>query len=234
MPAELRPRRMVACVAAVAAEARQVDAADERHSIVDDDRLLVMAVKRPFARVQSAGDRPRPPELFAHAADGSARWPEDGNRRTRPEEDAHVDAPCRLGQEIPQDDRTLGVAQHEIRGHEPSGQMDVRPGAPDLVHDLGERGLAVDQDVDAIVRPGRRRILGPAARGGIEHRIPQAGQPAPVLQPHRRRDAVPNCPIEAIHRGSRPHPKEVPDGRGSEPWPSRPCRTSLGAGSLWV
>ena len=104
MPAELRPRRMVASVAAVAAEARQVDAADERHSIVDDDRLLVMAMKRPFARVQSAGDRPRPPELVAHAADGSARWPEDGNRRTRPEEHAHVDAPCRLGQKIPQDD----------------------------------------------------------------------------------------------------------------------------------
>ena len=125
MPAELRPCRMLAPVAAIAAEARQVDTTDKRHSIVDDDRLLVMAVKRPFAGVEGACDRPRPLEVVAHLSDGSAGRPEDGQWCTRPQEDAHVGAPCHLGQQVPQDDRRPGVAQHEVRGHEPSGQMDV-------------------------------------------------------------------------------------------------------------
>ena len=210
MPAELRPCRMVTPVAAIAAEARQVDTTDECHSIIDHDRLLVMAVKRPFAGVEGACDRPRPPEVVAHPSDGSAGWLEDGKWRTRPQEDAHVGTPCNLGQQVSQDDRPLGVAQHEVRGHEPPGQMDVRPSAPELVHDLGERGLAVDQHVDAIARPGRRRILGPAAGGRVEHGAGQASHPATMLRPHRRRDAVPDCSIDTIHHGCRAHSAKVP------------------------
>ncbi len=109
MPPELGPRRMVTAVAAIAAEARQVDAADERHSIVDNDRLFVMAMKRPFACVESALNRGSLPEFVTHPAHGSAGWPKDGKRRTRPQEHAHVDAPRHLGQQRPQDDWTPSV-----------------------------------------------------------------------------------------------------------------------------
>ena len=210
MPAELRPCRMVTPVAAIAAEARQVDTTDERHPIIDDDRLLVMAVKRPFAGVEGACDRPRAPEVVAHPSDGSARRPEDGKWRTRPQEDAHVGELCHLGQQVPQDDRPPGVAQHEVRGHEPSGQMDVRPSAPELIDHLGERRLAVDQHINAIARPGRRPILGPAPRRRVEHGVGQASQPATMLRPHGRRDAVPNRSIDTIHRGCSAHTNQVP------------------------
>ena len=88
--------------------------------------------------------------------------------------------------------------------------MDVRPGALELVNYLGERGLAVDQHVDAIAWPGRRPILGPAASGRVEHGVAQTSQPATMLRPHRRRDAVPDCSIDTIDHGSSAHSSEVP------------------------
>jgi len=57
VPAEGGARRVVLRVAAIAGEGGPVDPADERDSVVDDNRLLVVAVERPLTRVECAADR---------------------------------------------------------------------------------------------------------------------------------------------------------------------------------
>ena len=56
VPADTHARGMVVRVVAVAGFGGEVDATDEGDPIVDDDRLLVMAVHRPFLGVQRALD----------------------------------------------------------------------------------------------------------------------------------------------------------------------------------
>ena len=47
---------MAAVVAAVSSERGQIDPSDERHGVVDDHQLLVMAVHRALARIEHASD----------------------------------------------------------------------------------------------------------------------------------------------------------------------------------
>ena len=56
MPAETVPVRMMRMIEAVAAELGQIDAADKGDLVIDDDDLLVVAVDRVLAGVQSALD----------------------------------------------------------------------------------------------------------------------------------------------------------------------------------
>ena len=56
VPADSRPRNVLARVVAVARLRRQIDSADESNAVVDHDRLLVVTVKRPFLRVEPAVD----------------------------------------------------------------------------------------------------------------------------------------------------------------------------------
>ena len=56
VPAELAARGMLGRVPAVAGERRQVDPADVRDPVVDDDRLLVVTVHRPLAVVERHAD----------------------------------------------------------------------------------------------------------------------------------------------------------------------------------
>ena len=162
--------------------------------------LVVMAVHRPLVRVQRAsGSARQRPELAAHRAAPSSATagtpaPAHPPRAARGRRSARRAPRAGSGRRP-----ASGVAQHEVRGHEPSGQMDVGTSPPELVHHLGERGLAVDQHVHAIARPGRRPILGPAPKRHVEHGAGQASQPPTMLRPHRRRDAVPNRSIDAIH-----------------------------------
>src|SRR5207249_10958071 len=56
VPAGGPSRRMSLPIPAVAVETGQVDASHECDSVIDDDRLLVMAVQRALARIERALD----------------------------------------------------------------------------------------------------------------------------------------------------------------------------------
>ncbi len=56
VPADAAARRMLLAVVGISSVQREVDAADERDAVVDDDRLLVVAVHEADARVELAVD----------------------------------------------------------------------------------------------------------------------------------------------------------------------------------
>ena len=64
-------------VEAVAGLVSEVDPPDEGQPVVDDDRLLVVAVHRTLVAVEFAADPRSAPQLVAHRAHLPARRPEE-------------------------------------------------------------------------------------------------------------------------------------------------------------
>ena len=92
VPADCRPCRVIAGVVTVAGLGGEVDATDERHPVVDHDRLLVMAVHRPLMRVEAALDlRPRD-QPIPHLPHRLPRRTEQRQRCPGPHEHSHLDA----------------------------------------------------------------------------------------------------------------------------------------------
>ena len=67
VPPERGSRRMIARVEAIAALRRQIDPSDERDTIVDHDRLLVVAVQRTLMRIKRTLDSCATRKLIAHS-----------------------------------------------------------------------------------------------------------------------------------------------------------------------
>src|SRR5436305_8161140 len=131
MPADAVAPRMVTRIEPVAAEGRQVEAADVGDAVVDDHELLVVAVHRPLARVELHLDtRPRR-ELVADPANLAAVGMEERQRRSGPDEDAHMNPLCGL-REHPAE-RSASVAHAEPGRDRPSRG----------VHDRGVEGAGV-------------------------------------------------------------------------------------------
>ena len=116
---------MIAGVEPVAALRGQVDAADERHAIVDDDDFLVVAVQRTLVGVERALDVGAVTELRAHGADGAARRPEDGDGSPGPHEDTHIDPLGQLRQQVAQDEGRTISPECERRAKLPTRQPHV-------------------------------------------------------------------------------------------------------------
>ena len=111
-----RSGRMVIGVVSVARLRGEVDAADERDAIVDDDRLLVVAVHRPFFGIEGALDLRVCDQPVSHRRYISPRGSEEGQRRAGPGEHAHVDSLGQLGEEVPKDERLVVRARARTRG----------------------------------------------------------------------------------------------------------------------
>ena len=122
VPTLLSARRVLLCVPALALVVRQVDAADERDAIVDDDELLVMAVHRPFLRVGGKPYSRAELERMPHAVDVLAVRMEEGQRRAGPDEHVDVDA---LGELCEQRLELRAVGELEPRRQVPAGEMDM-------------------------------------------------------------------------------------------------------------
>jgi hypothetical protein len=178
-------------VVAVAAELREVDAADERDLVVDDHELLVVAMERARARVARGLDLRPVRELVARRADRAAIGGERVRRRARPHQHADVDALGRVGEELAQHDRRLVAGKREVGRDRPAGDVHVPARAADRVLDLGERLRAVDQHVDRVARP-RRRVAGGPERpvGGrvVAALVAEVAQPPAVVRGHRTFD----------------------------------------------
>ena len=100
VPPQHAARRMLARVEAAAREIGQVDPADEGDAVVHDHELLVMAVHGPLASVEPDVD-PRPArEPGRQLLHLGSRRVEEGQRRARPDEQAHRDPVGELGEQL--------------------------------------------------------------------------------------------------------------------------------------
>jgi hypothetical protein len=190
---------MLGEIEAVARLVGEVYTADEGDTVVDDDRLLVVAVQGPLLRVEGALDLGAADELFPHRSNLPTGRPEEGKRSPGPDEHSDVDPLGELGEHAPED-RRLGVpGQCEVRREVPSGEMDVRRGVTDFLGDPGKRNCAVDQDFELVARPRRRIPMSPATLGGIQRMFPaNAPKPAPVVRSYGAVDGLPDLPVEFV------------------------------------
>ena len=66
VPADGRAWRMLICVEAVTRLRGEIDPADERHAVVDRDRLFVVTMQRPFLCIERARDFRVLDQSFSH------------------------------------------------------------------------------------------------------------------------------------------------------------------------
>src|SRR5436190_3850250 len=99
VPAERRPPLVRARVVAVAAVARQIDAAHARKTVVHHDELLVVAVHGPLLRVERDLD-PGAAQPLRELPHITARGSEKRQRRPGPEEHAHLELPREPGEQV--------------------------------------------------------------------------------------------------------------------------------------
>ena len=185
MPADLAAGDVARRVVRVSGVEREVDPADEGDAVVDDDRLLVVAVERADARVHLALDRGLGAELVAHETHVCARGPEEPPRRTAPQQHAHVDPLRQLRQEIANDDGIVSPRQLQVRRQVPAGDVDVRLGLRKLLGDRGKRGGAVDQHLEVVALTRWRSGARVAATRRVERVLPaDAAKAAPVPRPN--------------------------------------------------
>ena len=107
MPADPSPgdvRRRVPGIATVEGE---VDPADERDAPVDDDRLLVVAVRESGAAVRVRLDLRVASERVEHLPNVFLRRLEDRERSPFPRQHAYVDSLRELGEEVAHDHRLV-------------------------------------------------------------------------------------------------------------------------------
>ena len=108
------PRRMPIGVEAITRLRGEIDPADERHTIIDDDRLLVMAVHRPFLRIKCALDlRPSAQSSRIPACRAGRDGRAEAERRPRP---AHERRGARRDRREDSEGRLLAVALESEAG----------------------------------------------------------------------------------------------------------------------
>ena len=190
VPAELAARAMLGRVPPVARERREVDAADVRDLVVDDDRLLVVTVHRPLAVVQRDADAGASSERVAHRPNVAARGLEERQRRARPCEDANLDALRELGEELAE--RLPILPQLEPRREVPPRDEHRRLGALQVLRDPRQRFGSVDEHLERAAAAGLRLAVGPARFAeGVERGVPpDSAQPPPVVRDYDGLDCI--------------------------------------------
>src|SRR3954469_6258941 len=93
---------------------------------------------------------------------------EERQRRSRPEEDAHIDPPRKLRQLVEQDAAVSLAPQCELRRDIPAGDVDMRLGACELLGESRQEVRTVDQNLDVVAAARRRITIGPEARRRLE------------------------------------------------------------------
>ena len=180
MPAERAARGMGRRVEPVPGHRGQVDPADEGDLAVDDHELLVMTVQRPLARVERDVNAGPVGERAPDRVDLASVRAEQRQRRTGPREEANVDSPRHVCEQLPQRPR-IPVVEAELRREEPTREPHRRAGALDRPRDLRQRIGAVHEHIEGVAgdrQPGR----GPTAGRRCERKaLAEPLEPAPMM-----------------------------------------------------
>ena len=189
VPADVRARRVVVPVEAVARLGGEVDPADERDAVVDDDRLLVVAMHRPLLRVERALDLRLAHEAIAHLPHVLARGTEERQRCACPHQHANVDALRQLGEQVAEHDRLALPLEREVGREVPARQVDVRLRGAQRLRDRRQRLRAVDEDLDRVPGARRRAFIRPATGRWLQRLRPTDPREAsPVMAADLLRD----------------------------------------------
>ena len=172
VPAHARARRMLIGVEAITRLRGEIDAADERHAVIDDNRLFVMAVHRPFVRIKCALDLRPSTQLLPNPPHVAPRGTEERKGSAGPDQHADIEALGQFREEIPKDYVLAVALEREIRRKVPPGQMNVRARSSELCRDRWQGLLTVDEDVDRIPRPHRWVTGSPTSNWGVERPLP--------------------------------------------------------------
>ena len=186
VPADARACHVVAGVVTIAGFGGEIDAADERHPIVDHDRLLVMTVHRPLAPIETALNLRAVDQTVAHRPHRTARGTEQRQRSTRPDEDANLHAFGKLSEQISKHLGRMPTHERKVRREIPARQMNMRPGLLELRSDPEKGFRSVDQNLHTVPFTGWRIASRPAAGRSIESELPlNPSQPPPVVAADR-------------------------------------------------
>ncbi len=182
MPPEATAHRVISGVVPVAAQRRQVDAADERDLAVDDDQLLVMAVHWALAGIERDPHARAAKELVAHLPNGATARREDGQRCPGPQQHPDIHAFSQLAEQIAKARCAIVTREPETGSHVPPGDVDVRAAARERPSDARQSLSAVYQNLE--------RAPGPRRRITTRHREPSSGGSSwasrPTLRSRRR------------------------------------------------
>lgn len=172
VPAHARTRRMPIGVEAITRLRGEVDPADERHAVIDDDRLLVMAMHRPLFRIERALDLGGCGQLLSNPPHLTSGGTEERKGSTGPDQHPDLDAFGQFREEIPKDYVLAVALECEIRRKVPARQMNVRARSSELLRDRRQGLLAVDENVNRIPRPHRRVAGSPTSGWWLERSLP--------------------------------------------------------------
>jgi hypothetical protein len=188
VPPEPAARRVVAVIEPVPRERREVDAANERDAVVDDDELLVMAVHRSFSRVELHLDPRALRELVAHRPHLATVGVEERQRGSGPGEHADVTAPGHVCEQVLQ--RRPAVAHAEVGREEPPCNVDMRLRGRDGLDHPRQRLGSVDEELGPRARTRRERAAGrPATWTGVERVVTATREPPAMVRADGALDA---------------------------------------------
>jgi hypothetical protein len=172
VPAHARASRMPIGVEAITRLRGEIDSADERHSIIDDNRLFVMAVHRPFLRIQCALDLRRHTQLLPNPPHLASGGTEERKGSAGPDQHADIDALGQVRQEIPKDYLLAVALECEVGRKVPPRQMNVGARSSEFLRDRWKGLLTVDENVNRITSPHRRVTGSPTSHRGLKRALP--------------------------------------------------------------
>jgi hypothetical protein len=125
VPTDGRSKRMLVRVESIAGLVGEVDPAHERDAVVDDDRLLVVTVERPFLRVEATLDVRATRQLFVHLSRVTSGGSKQRQRSPRPGQDPDLHAVGKTCEEVSKDDLLLVTHESKVRREVPTREVDV-------------------------------------------------------------------------------------------------------------
>lgn len=201
VPADARTKRMPVRVIAITRLRREVDPTDERHAVIYNDRLFVMAVHRALVRVECALDLRMSGEIVADFPHLTSRGTEERQRSAGPDQHTDIETLGEIGKKVPKGDFVAGALESEAGRKVPSRQVNVRARLPKLLGDRRKGFLAVDQNLNSIAAPHRRITSSPTSNGGFERALPfETPQAALVMHADLLTDLLAK---PALHRQER-------------------------------
>jgi hypothetical protein len=150
----------------------EIDSADERHAVIDDNRFFVMAVHRPFVRIKCALDLRPSTQLLPNPPHLASGGTEERKGSAGPGQHADIEALGQFREEIPKDHVLAVALEREIRRKVPPSQMNVRARSSEFFRDRWKGLLTVDENVNRIPRPHWRVAGSPTSNWGVERSLP--------------------------------------------------------------
>ena len=172
VPAHARARRMPIGVEAITRLRGEIDPADERHAVIDDNRLFVMAVHRPFVRIKCALDLRPSTQLLPNPPHVAPRGTEERKGSAGPDQHADIEALGQFREQIPKDYVLAVALERKVRSKVPPRQMNVRAGSSEFFRDRRKGLLTVDENVNRIPWPHWWVTGGPTSNWGLERSLP--------------------------------------------------------------